>query len=55
MEARVSAIDRLVETGILATPFREPFGAQVTQFAGDDAHREVDERLDSLKRELSGG
>ena len=55
MQARVTAIERLVETGILDTPMHSPPGATPRQLAEVEASGEVEERLTALKGELGVG
>lgn len=55
MQARVTAIERLVETGILDTPTNRSLGAAPRQLADAEASGEVEDRLAALKGELGVG
>ena len=55
MQARVSAIDHLVELGALDVPGRGPGDSGLPQLAGAGDTDDVEERLAALKRELGEG
>ena len=52
MQARVTAIDRLVESGILDTPMRPTLSGDPGRLAAAEASEDVEERLAALKTEL---
>ena len=52
MQARVSAIDELVETGILEMPAGHAVGPWSSLSSGEAEDRAVEDRLSELKREL---
>ena len=55
MQARVTAIDQLVESGILDTPMRPALSTASSELAGDESSEDVEERLAALKSELGVG
>ena len=55
MEARVSAIDQLVEAGILDTPSHAPGRVGLPSLTGGTQSPDVEDRLADLKRELQAG
>ena len=54
MQARLSAIDELVELGVLDIPGRPGRDGPVPQLAGHGDSQAVEEQLASLKRDLTG-
>ena len=52
MQARVSAIDNLVELGVLDVPGPPPNESGLPQLTGEGDTEKVEERLSALKREL---
>lgn len=52
MQARVTAIDQLVETGILEMPAYRPDGPMQTQLTAGQLDGDVEEMLASLKQEV---
>lgn len=52
MQARASAIDQLVEAGVLEVPTLQPGDEVVRQFAQLDVSRTVEEQLAALRRQV---
>jgi phage shock protein A len=54
MQARVSALDQLIDMGILETPGRA--ASELLQLKpGDDSSQAVEEKLEALRKELGEG
>ena len=54
MQARVSAIDELVETGILEMPTGRAGGAGAPQLSGGARNQAVEDLLAALRQEMKG-